>query len=163
MDNTVGSRLDNISDYFYAYTAGFLDGDGCIAIRIEKSKTCRLGFRARVRVSFTQHRRRRKVLDYLQGIIQSGVVSEYDHNNMAEYVIRDQKVVKVLLEKMKPFILVKQEHLLLAQELLSVKLDGYTKDSINKMLNLAKKIGALNNYHKFIKLDPVTTHMEGAR
>ena len=108
LDNTVGSQFDRISNYFYAYAAGFLDGDGCIAIRIEKSKTYRLGLRARVRISFTQHRRRRKVLDYLFGTIQSGVVSEYDHNNMAEYVIRDQKIVKILLKKMKPFIVVKQ-------------------------------------------------------
>jgi hypothetical protein len=149
MGNTVGSRLyDDIDNSFYAYMAGFLDGDGCIAIRVEKSKTCKLGMRVRVRISFTQHRERRVVLDYLYERINSGVIAEYNHNNMAEYVIRDQEVVLILLEKIKPYVVVKSLHLQLAQELLIVKKEGYSKDSLEKMLNLSRKIGSLNNYPK---------------
>lgn len=154
MGNTEGSRLD---ESFWPYVAGFLDGDGCIAIRFEKSKTCKLGYRVRVRISFTQHKARRKVLDYLLNRTGSGVISEYQHNNMAEYVIRNQKVVAQLLQNLEPFIVVKSEHLQLAKQLLILKENGYTEQSLEEMLNLSQKIGSLNNYPKSFKLDPVTT------
>lgn len=144
-------------EQFYAYMSGFLDGDGCIAIKIEKSKTCRLGYHARVRVSFTQHRARRKVLDYLCKRVGSGVVSEYDHNNMAEYVIRDQNVVEDLLNNMEPYVFIKAKHLKLAKKLLVLKKGGYSNSSLRKMFNLSKKMGLLNNYPKKFRLDPVTT------
>lgn len=80
-------KLDKSNNY--AYIAGFLDGDGYITIKVEKSKSCRLGYRARVRVGFAQSRSRKFVLDNLRGIIGSGVVSEYNHNNQAEYVLND--------------------------------------------------------------------------
>lgn len=154
MGNTEGSRLD---ESFWAYVAGFLDGDGCIAIRFEKSQTCKLGYRARVRISFTQHKARRKVLDYLLDRIGSGVVSEYQHNNMAEYVIRDQQVVASLLQNLESYVIVKAEHLQFAKRLLILKDNGYSEDSLAKMLSLYKAIGSLNNYPKSFKLDPVTT------
>src|SRR5258708_4892925 len=112
MGNIEGSRLN---ESFYPYVAGFLDGDGCIAIKFEKSKTCKLGYRVRVRISFTQHKRRRKVLDFLCKTIGSGVVTEYQHNNMAEYVMHDQKIVSQLLDKIEPYLVVKAEHLQIAK------------------------------------------------
>ncbi len=157
MGNTVGSRFNDVKESFWAYVAGFLDGDGCIAIRMEKSKTCKLGYRVRVRISFTQHKKRRKVLDYLLNVISSGTVAEYQHNNMAEYVIRDQQVVEELLDHLEPYIVVKTEHLKLAQKLLILKRDGYSIQSLSKMFNLVKQIGLLNNYHKSFEFDPVTT------
>src|SRR3989344_2650334 len=104
MGNTEGSRL---SSEFWAYVAGFLDGDGCIAVKVEKSQTCRLGFRARIRISFTQHKDKRGVLDYLRTRIGSGVIAEYQHNNMAEYVINDQEVIEQVLHFIEPYLVVK--------------------------------------------------------
>ncbi len=150
----MGSRLDSKKDYFYAYVSGFLDGDGCIAIKVEKSKTCKLGYRARVRVSFTQHRSRRKILDFLRDKIGSGVVTEYNHNNMAEYVINDQKVIEDLLTKIESFIFVKTKQLKLAKKLLSLKKIGYNQRSLEKMFNLSRKMGSLNNYPKKLSLTP---------
>ena len=79
----MGSQLRNIGDdKFYAYLAGFLDGDGCITIRFEKSKTNRLGYCARVRVSFTQHKTKKEILEYICERIGSGKVTVYKHNSM---------------------------------------------------------------------------------
>jgi hypothetical protein len=153
----VGSRLNASEEHFYAYLAGFLDGDGCITIKAERSKTHRLGYYIRVRVSFTQHKSRRKVLDYLCKKIGSGVVTEYVHNNMAEYVIFDQKVIGYLLDRIEPYVFVKLRNLRIAKELLSLKRGGYSKKSLVKMLSLYKKMGLLNNYPKSFKFDPVTT------
>ena len=153
----MGSRLKKIKNkQFYAYVAGFLDGDGCITIRFEKSKTNKLSYRARVRVSFTQHKSKREVLDLMYKRIGSGKVTEYKHNNMAEYVIYDQKVIDNLLNELEAYVFVKRKHLQIAKELLKLKKEkSYTKQSLKKMLQLRKKMAALNNYSKkFFSLTP---------
>ena len=153
----MGSRLNTVNQKeFYAYIAGFLDGDGCITIRVEKSRTHKLGYRARARVGFTQHKSKRKILDFLCKKIGSGKVVQYKHNNMAEYVIYDQKVITQLLENIKPYVFVKAQHLQLAQKLLILKKEkGYGKESLKEMFNFRKEIGLLNNYSKkFFSLTP---------
>ena len=144
----MGSRLSSSTEHFYAYMAGFLDGDGCITVKIERSITCRLGFRARVRVSFTQHRSRRRVLDFLQKKMGLGRVIEYDHNNMAEYVINDQKVISRLLDRLKPYVFVKSKHLRLAKKIFVLRKKGYSKKTLNEMLIIARKVRSFNNYPK---------------
>ncbi len=157
MGNTVGSQLRNANkNYVYAYIAGFLDGDGCITIKFEECKTTTLGYVAKVRVSFTQHKSKREILDFLCEYIGSGSVHEYQHNNMAEYVIHDQKCITEFLRNIEPYIFVKRRHLQLAKELILLKeKEHYTKESLVKMLDLRKKMASLNNYSKkFLSLTP---------
>ncbi len=149
----MGSRLEK-EKLFYSYLSGFLDGDGCIAIKFEKSKTNKLGFRVRARVSFTQHKSRRKVLDFIYKYIKSGSITEYKHNNMAEYVIYDQEIIKDLLIKIRPFVFVKSEQLKLALKLITLKDNGYNPKSLKQMFNIYKKMGGLNNYPKTSNLTP---------
>lgn len=139
----------------FAYIAGFLDADGYITIKIEKSKTCKLGERGRIRIGFAQSRSRIFVLEKLCKFINSGVVSEYNHNNMAEYVINDQKAIFDLLTKLEPFIIVKAKQLKLAKQFLFLKKYGYTIKSLEKMKDLELKMSKLNSYPKMF--DPVTT------
>jgi hypothetical protein len=155
--NTVGSRTQRFSSEQAAYLAGFLDGDGCIAVNYEKNAECRLGIRVRIRVSFTQHRGRRKVLDRLREWIGSGVIAEYDGNGMAEYVIRDQTVVEDLLLSIQRFLVVKEPHADAALEILRLKKGGYSTESLEQMRKLAEFIRQLNRYPKRKSLDPVTT------
>jgi hypothetical protein len=131
----------------YAYIAGFLDADGYITIKLEKSRTCHLGLRGRVRMGFAQSRSRRFVLDVLAKFIGSGVVSEYKHNNMAEYVVNDQDAIFDLLTNIEPFVLVKKKQLDLAKKFILLKKRvGYTKESLELMKQLDKKMSKLNSY-----------------
>ena len=149
----MGSRQRTTN--MFAYIAGFLDADGYITIKIEKSKTCHFGIRGRVRVGFAQNRSRGFVLDILAKFVNSGVVSEYDHNNMAEYVINDQKAIFDLLTNIEPFVLVKKKQLELAKKFILFKKVGYTIKSLEKMKDLELKMSKLNSYPKMF--DPVTT------
>ncbi len=151
----MGSRLSITKQNIFAYIAGFLDADGYITIKIEKSKTNRLGERGRVRIGFAQSRSRIFVLEKLCKFISSGVVSAYDHNNMAEYVINDQKAIFELLMKLKPFVIVKEKQLKLALKFLLLKEFGYSIKSLEKMKSLELKMSKLNSYPKMF--DPVTT------
>ncbi len=147
----------NLDKIQLAYIAGFLDGDGCIVINYEKNSGCFLGYRVRVRISFTQISCRREVLDTLRDWISSGQVSEYQHNHMAEYMIRDQLVVDALLKQLLPFLVVKKKHAELALRTLAMKQERYSKQSLENMRVCALQLRALNNYPKKIHLDPVTT------
>ncbi|SRR6266511_2348701 len=140
-----------------AYIAGFLDGDGCIASNFEKNKTCKLGYRVRVRISFTQHSRRREVLDILSSWICSGSIGEYEHNNMAEYVIRNQVIVKELLSALMPFLIVKRKHAEIAMKILGLKESAYSLATLSTMREYTILLKSLNNYPKRLYLDPVTT------
>jgi hypothetical protein len=155
--NTVGSRVYALDGEHLAYIAGFLDGDGCIACNFEKNKACRLGYRVRIRISFTQQRHRRKVLDVLRSWIKSGSIGEYEHNSMAEYAIRDQGAVQELLVALKPHLVVKKMHAELALNILQAKEGGYTPESLELMRKAANSMRALNRYPKRVDLDPVTT------
>ncbi len=146
----MGSQQRISTENMFAYLAGFLDADGYITIKIEKSKTCRLGIRSRVRIGFAQSRSRKFVLDSLAKFVKSGVVSEYDHNNMAEYVINDQKAIFDLLTNIEPFVLVKKKQLRLAKEFILLKKVGYTKNSLELMKNLEVKMSKLNSYPKIV-------------
>jgi hypothetical protein len=156
--NTVGSRISALDGERLAYIAGFLDGDGCIACNFERNKACRLGQRVRIRISFTQHRLRREVLDLLQSWIGSGQVAEYEHNAMAEYVIRDQGVAHELLNALAPYLVVKRRHADIGLRILRAK-EGrrYSVESLEEMRGLALSMRALNRYPKRLNLDPVTT------
>ena len=146
----MGSRQRISTESMYAYIAGFLDGDGYITIKIEKCKTCRLGYRARIRIGFAQSRSRKFVLDRLLSFVKSGVVSEYNHNNMAEYVINDQKAIFDLLTNIEPFVIVKKKQLKLAKKFIRFKKVGYTKNSLEEMRNLEFKMSGFNSYPKTV-------------
>ena len=155
----MGSRFNMLDNEFWAYFAGFLDGDGCITAMAEKSKTNKLGARVRVRLSFAQHRRHRKVLDQLRAKINEGQVSEYEHNEMAEYVIRDQDIIKDILGKIQPYLIVKLPHLVIALEILNLKDRNSNLENLKKALKLVQDIKSLNNYPKRVRFDPVTTEV----
>jgi hypothetical protein len=161
--NTVGSRINALDGEHLAYIAGFLDGDGCIACNFEKNRACRLGYRVRVRVSFTQHRDRSEVLHVLRFWIGSGSIGTYEHNAMSEYVIRDQAIVRELLVALKPYLVVKEMHAELALGILHAKQGRYTPESLELMRGLANSMRALNRYPKRVDLDPVTTEAFGPR
>ena len=97
-------------------------------------------------MGFAQSRSRKFVLDRLLDFIKSGTVSEYDHNNMAEYVISDQRAIFDLLTNIQPFVIVKKKQLKLAKEFILLKKVGYTKESLMEMKDLELKMSKLNSY-----------------
>lgn len=159
----MGSRFNTLSNEFWAYFAGFLDGDGCITAMVEKSKTNLSGARVRIRLSFTQHKDHRLVLDRIQAKIGEGKVSEYDHNGMAEFVIRRQDIILEVLNKIKPYLIVKEKHLESAIKILQLENRNSDKTNLQKAMVLAQEIKSLNKYSKRIKFDPVTTEVERPR
>ena len=147
-----------------AYIAGFLDGDGCIKARIDKQPNNIFGWRTRIAVTFTQHTRNRRVLDWIFNQLKNGSIKDYPSKNLSEYCITDSKFIERLLVNLEPYVVNKCKQLDLALELLLLKDRYKNKTSFDKGWNIAIKIRSLNNYKKKHPFSsPVTTNMEGTR
>jgi hypothetical protein len=103
------------------------------------------------------------VLDLLLGWIGSGQVAEYEHNEMAEYVIRDQGVAPELLNALAPYLVVKRKHAEIGLSILRAKQGKCTLESLEEMRRQTLSLRALNRYPKRLHLDPVTTEAEMPR
>ena len=156
-DNTVGSSR-RINQTVLAYIAGFLDGDGCIKARIDKQLNNKFGWRTRIAVTFTQHTKNQRVLDWIQKQLQVGTIADYSSKHMSEYAITDSKFIERLLLNLRPYVVNKTKQLDLALQLLALKDRFKNETSFKKAWELAMEIRSLNNYPKKISLsNPVTT------
>ncbi len=157
LDNTVGSSR-RVNQTALAYIAGFLDGDGCIKARIDKQLNNKFGMRTRIAVTFTQHMRNRRVLDWIHQQLQNGSVADYPSKQMSEYSITDSKFIERLLRNLKPYVVNKSKQLELALKLISLKDRFKNEGSFKSAWELAIEIRALNSYpKKYSSVGPVTT------
>jgi hypothetical protein len=146
-DNTVGSSK-RVNPTVLAYIAGFLDGDGCIKAKIDKQLNNIFGFRTRIIVSFSQHTRNRRVLDWIKKQLQHGTIADYPSKHMSEYTISDSKFIERLLHNVQPYVVNKSKQIELALKLLSLR-DRYKKSkSFKKAWKIAQQIRASNSSPK---------------
>lgn len=156
-DNTVGSSR-RINQTALAYIAGFLDGDGCIKAKVDKQPNNKFGWRTRIVVTFTQHTRNRRVLDWIKNQLMVGTIADYPSKRVSEYIITDSEFVDRLLRNLRPYVVNKSQQLELGLQLLSLKDRFKNKESFDKAWKLAMEIRGLNNYPKKISsVSPVTT------
>jgi len=133
--NTVGKKFSEVE---LAYFAGFLDADGAIMANIERHKEKRFGFRIRVTLKITQSDR--KILDWFFKKSKVGYIRK--NRTSYDWVIRDQKVVREILEKLSPYLKVKNVQAKKALNILSI--DIVSKKDILRAANLADSLSKLN-------------------
>ena len=75
------------------WIAGFVDGEGCFHVQVNRSETARVGFNVLPEFVVTQHRRSAKVLHGLRGVFKSGVIRE-SKNNILQFRIRDTTALR---------------------------------------------------------------------
>lgn len=151
MGNTVGSQniFLKISDTQAAFTAGFLEGDGCISAKIGPTSG---SYRVRLVISFTQLTKNRIVLDYLQKLI-GGKIIDYKNRKISELSIYDRNRVKEILKIIIPFMVSKIKQAKIALdiiEILSKEKRGKLKNAndLLKAVRLAEEIRELNSNRK---------------
>lgn len=134
-------KVNSLSKIERAYIAGFLDGDGSVMALIERHTEKRFGIRSRVVVEFTQHSDNVKVLHFLRRKIGSGGI----HKSLREvykYSIKDQYVVRNLLEVLKDFVVIKKRQITLALRILSISIVG--KRDLIRIASLSDMISRHN-------------------
>src|SRR3989344_353891 len=105
-----------------SYVAGFLDGDGSIVATIEyRPERRRFPYRVRLKITFTQHVRHRKMIEKLRVFLGNrGHVWEVRSHNLVELVIQDRKELKATLERLKPHLVIKRMQAELMERIIAI-------------------------------------------
>ena len=124
----------NVSDQ---YIAGFLDGDGSIIAAIEKRPDRRrFPYRVRLKINFTQHVRHKNMLILIQETLgKVGSVRYIPTHNLSELVIQKREDVKGILERLLPYLILKQRQ---ARIMLSM-IDIFNQGIVNVRSSLSDK------------------------
>lgn len=88
-----------------AWAAGFIDGEGCISIARQNSKTCRSGHRYTMKLVVSQ--KRRPALDKLQAMF-GGTVKKPSSQDIWWWVVTAQQA-KLALEAVFPYLVEKYD------------------------------------------------------
>ena len=118
MTTTKLRKLQRLSPEELAYVAGFLDGDGSVCARIVKRPDYRLKFEIRISLSFFQKTTRHWFLIQLQNQLHYGSLRKQS-NGMSEYTICERDSVKHCLERLRPYVKIKQRQVRLCLQILN--------------------------------------------
>ncbi|MCD6311065.1 MAG: LAGLIDADG family homing endonuclease [Elusimicrobia bacterium] len=160
-------RSDGIQS---SYITGFVDGEGCFSITIQKSKNVKLGIQVIPEFHVSQHSSRTEVLEAIKRKWNCGYIKENDRNNPKDmtsvYVVRnindirnkvipffdrypiysskkqDFKKFKIVVEMMKS-----REHL--------------KKEGLINILKIAFSMNANGKYRK-LKLENIVSFLESS-
>ena len=160
----------NVSDQ---YIAGFLDGDGSIIAGIEKRPDRRrFPYRVRLKINFTQHVRHKNMMFLLQEALgKVGSVRYIPTHNLAELVIQKRSDLKATLERLMPYLILKQRQARIMLAMIDVFNQGmvHTRSSLSdkdfeKLFSMAKELRNNNSgaggKKSYEIISPVTTYSD---
>lgn len=133
--NTVGKKFSAVER---AYFAGFLDADGCIMATIERHSEKRFGFRVRITLKLSQADRR--ILDWFLDKLRVGYIRK--NRTAHDWVIRDQKIARIVLEMILPYLKVKKTQAKIALTILNTSI--VSSYALLKVARLADALSKLN-------------------
>ncbi len=99
--NAVGKEYSEVDR---AHLAGFLDADGAVMATIEAHPEKKFNFRVRVELKITQSRK--DILEYFLKKYNAGYIRK--NRTVFDWVIRDQKAAKSLIDMIGSFLRVKK-------------------------------------------------------
>jgi len=137
--NTVGKKFSEVER---AYIAGFLDGDGCIMATIEKHSEKKFGFRVRVTLKISQSDR--KIIDWFYS--KSGVGYVQKNRTTHDWIVRDQSVVREIIQLLLPYLKVKKQQAQNAIIILNSKI--ISQQDLLRIARLADALSRLNTRSK---------------
>ena len=108
--------MPKISEKIKAYLAVFLDGDGCIMYQLVRRRDYRYGFQIRASIVFYQKTQNSQHFRRLKNLLKFGYIRDRK-DGMTEYTIVGLDPVSEVLESLKPYVVLKKEHIRLAQRI----------------------------------------------
>ena len=160
-------RPSGIASY---YITGFVDGEGCFSITIQRSKNVRLGVQAIPEFHVSQHQNRTEVLKAIKEKFGCGYIKSNDPGNPRDmtsvYVVRNlsdlrKKVIPFF--KKYPFISIKRHDFEKFAAVVAMMNDGkhLEKSGLAKILKLAFSMNFAGKYRK-LKLVDVLSWLESS-
>ncbi len=149
----------SISKNNWAYLAGFLDGDGSIYVRVKPNKTYRFGFQIAPTIAFFQSEKEIKKIEKMQKYYKLGYLRKRK-DGIIEWIIGDEFSIKLLLNKVIPFLKLKNLQAKLMLDILKEKSKIKNKKEFLLIANKTERFRELN-YSKKRKrrsFSPVETY-----
>ena len=152
------------------YISGFVDGEGCFSVTIQRSRNVKLGVQVIPEFHVSQHQDRSEVLEKIKEKFGCGYIKPNDQHNPSDltsvYVVRNladlrKKIVPFFLKY--PLISSKQQDFLKFAEAVKMMSEGkhLEKSGLTRILRLAFSMNAGGKYRK-LKLEDVLTVLESS-
>ena len=160
-------RPSGIASY---YITGFVDGEGCFSVTIQKSNNVRLGIQIIPEFHVSQHQNRAEVLKEIKRVFGCGYIKANNPRNPKDmtsvYVVRNLKDLRnkvVPFFKKYPLISIKQHDFEKFAQVVALMGEGkhLEKDGLAKILKLAFSMNFSGKYRK-LKLVDVLSWLESS-
>ncbi len=160
-------RPGGIASY---YITGFVDGEGCFSVTIQRSKNVKLGVQVIPEFHVSQHQNRTEVLKAIYKKFGCGYIKPNDYHNTRDltsvYVVRNLKALRdkvIPFFKKYPFISSKQQDFEKFAKVVNLMSKGghLRKDGLVAILKLAFSMNAGGKYRK-LKLKDVISALESS-
>lgn len=160
-------RPSGIASY---YITGFVDGEGCFSVTIQKSNNVKLGIQVIPEFHVSQHQNRTEVLEEIKRVLGCGYIKANNPQNPKDltsvYVVRNLKDIQnkvVPFFRKFPFISIKQHDFKKFAEVVGLMGKGkhLEKDGLAKILKLAFSMNFGGKYRK-LRLSDVLSWLESS-
>ncbi len=153
-----------------SYISGFVDGEGCFSITIQKSGNVKLGIQVIPEFHVSQHQNRIEVLKVIEKKLGCGYIKPNDYQNPKDqtsvYVVRNiddlrNKVIPFF--KKSPLISIKQKDFEKFAQVVSLMKEGghLKKNSLVAILKIAYSMNFSGKYRKQ-RLEDIISHLESS-
>ena len=153
-----------------SYISGFVDGEGCFSITIQKSNNVKLGIQVIPEFHVSQHQNRSEVLQVIKRKLGCGYIKPNDYQNPKDqtsvYVVRNiedlrNKVIPFF--KKSPLISIKQKDFEKFSRVVSLMEEGehLKKNGLVAILKIAYSMNFSGKYRKQ-KLEDIISHLESS-
>ena len=153
-----------------SYISGFVDGEGCFSITIQKSNNVKLGIQVIPEFHVSQHQNRTEVLEVIRKELGCGYIKPNDPGNPKDqtsvFVVRNKNDLRnkvVPFFKKSPLVSIKQTDFEKFSQVVSLMENSghLEKDGLITILKIAYSMNFSGKYRKQ-KLEDMISHLESS-
>jgi hypothetical protein len=133
-----------------AYLAGFIDGDGSIYVRLKPNNGYRYGFQIAPYIILFQSAKDEVNFTKICNLLNCGYLRRRK-DGILEYTIGRREQISELIEKIKPYLILKRKQADLIEKILKLKNLVKNQADFAKLMDLVNEFAELNYSKKRIK------------
>ena len=133
-----------------AYLAGFIDGDGSIYVRLKPNDTYRYGFQIAPYIILFQSAKDETNFQKICNMLNCGYLRRRK-DGILEYTIGRKEEILALIEKIKPYLILKRRQADLLVKILELKSMVKNAKDFSKVMELINQFAEINYSKKRIK------------